>query len=202
MRIILFILFVIPITLMSQSNKLIAYQSIQDLKKSVVLVRLHTDEVIIQTMKNRRQFNMLKEKVEEVTKRNKETYRAFSSGYSFTEVYFFYAKSSDDVRMGSFENILVGSDLLIDTTLHLPEDKGVYIIDVGDIYFDAFGGHFEGMMVMDKNFTPLKKPFPYYVKKRIGLGLRVRSDLDMVLILQENLEELLDTSNQFDRQKE
>jgi len=195
MRFITFLLICFPIHLFSQlSPKAEAYISIQDLKQSVLLVRLHTDEEVLKKMKKMKQYKMLKAKKQEVLDKNKETYMAFSTGYTFTDVYFFYAKSSKDIADSNLKNIFVGADLKIDTSINLPEGISFYIVDVGDIYFVAYGGHFEGIVVMDNNFVPLKKPFPYYVRKRSGFSLLRRTDMDMVLILQKKFEDYLEES--------
>lgn len=193
MRFITVLLICFPISIFSQlSPRAVAYKSIQDLKQSVLLVRLHTDEEVLKKMKKMKQYKMLKAKKQEVLDRNKETYLAFSTGYSFTDVFFFYAKSSSMIADSNLNNVFVNSDLHIDSNIHLPEGKSFYIVDVGDIYFEAYGGHFEGMIVMDRNFIPLKKPFPYYVRKRSGFSLIRRTDMDMVLILQQKFEDYLE----------
>ena len=189
MRFIIFLFLLIPLAAISQYEaKPIAYNHIQNLKSGVLLVRLHTDEVIIAQMKKRQQHKLLKSKLQEIEARNKEIYMAFSSGYTFTQVYFFYGKDSEKVMAKNFSNIFIGEDLKIDTSIVLPANKPVYVVDVGDIYFEAFGGHFDGMIVMDEQIKPLEKPFPYYVRRRSGMPILKRSYLEMVLILQKEFE--------------
>ena len=182
-------IFLFPVAVFSQYDaKPIAYKHIQDLKEGVVLIRLHTDAAIVAQMKKMHQNKLLKSKLQEIETRNKEIYMAFNSGYTFTQVYFFYGTDSKKVLDKDYNNIFIGKDLKIDTLIVLPSNKPIYVIDVGDIYFESFGGHFDGMMVLEKDLTPLKKPFPYYVRRRSGMPILKRSYLDMVLILQNELE--------------
>ena len=176
------------------SNRKVAYEQINTLKNSVLLVRLHTDEAIVAEMKKKGQNKLLKEKLKELKAQNKEAYMAFTTNYTFTSVYFFYARTSDSIRNRELKNIFIGPDLKVDTSISLPSDQSIFIIDVGDIYFEAFAGHFEGMIVMDDQFVPLKKPFPYYVRKRSGFAIVKRSDVSMVQIFQRKFEEFLEES--------
>jgi len=89
----------------------------------------------------------------------------------------------------SCPGLLIGKNLELDTSIAVPNNVPVYVIDVGDIYFEAYGGHFDGMIVMNDQMVPLKKPFPYYVRKRSGIAIVKRSYLDMVLIMQRELEQ-------------
>ena len=172
----------------------VAYNHIRVLKKSAVFVRLHTDDMVLDKLKRMKQYKTLEARKEEIYANNKETYAAFTSAFTFAPVYFFYGRDSDKVRNRDFFNIFLNEELVPDSTIKFSSDSTFFIIDVGDIYFDAFGGHFEGMAVMDSRFEPLKKPFPYYVRKRSGISIITRTDLEMVLILQKELEEFFEES--------
>ena len=190
MRFIIFLVLLIPLSVLSQYEaKPIAYKHIQNLKNGVVLVRMHTDDAIVAQMKKMHENKSLKAKLKEIEDRNKEIYAAFKSGYTFTPVYFFYGRDSKKVMDKNYANIFIGDELKIDSSIVLPANKPVYIVDVGDIYFEAFGGHFDGMIVMDHTISPLTRPFPYYVRRRSGMVILKRTYLEMVLILQTKLED-------------
>lgn len=166
-----------------------AYNHIRNIKKGVVLVRLHTDDAVVEQMRKLRQHKTLKRKLAEIEKKNTDIYKALNTAYTFGEIRFFYARNSQDVREGKFENIFLGSDLNIDTNITIPKNVPVYILDVGDIYFDAMSGHMEGVVVMNNQFEPLEKPFPFYVRKRSGMAIIKRTDLDIAMLLNKNFEE-------------
>ena len=190
MRFILLLILWIPVQLLAQQEaaRKVAYSHIKELHSGVLLVRIHNDDAVVATMKSMHQDKLLKEKLEEVNTRTKEIYMAFTTGYTFTKVYFFYGRDSEKVKNGQLNGIFIGSDLEVDTAIQVPENVSFYIMDVGDIYFEAYGGHFDGMIVMNNSFEALKKPFPYYVRKRSGFALIRRSYLDMVLLIQREFD--------------
>lgn len=177
------------ISVFSQSaEKKLAYTQIKEIKKGIILVRLHTDEVVVNKMKELHQKNLLKAKLQEIKEHNTAIYTAFLSGFTFTEIRFFYSRNTDQIKQGNYDGLLLNERLEEDALITIPLNVPVYIIDVGDIYFEAFGGHFEGMVVMNQDFTPLKKPFPFYVRRRSGIAIIKRSDLDMVAYLQSHFD--------------
>jgi hypothetical protein len=166
-----------------------AYNHIRNIKKGVILVRLHTDDVVIEQMKKLQQHRTLKRKQEEIQKKNREMYGALTAAYDFSEIRFFYARDSKKVAARTYENIFLNSDLELDMNITIPENIPVYILDVGDIYFEAISGHMEGIMVMDNQFEALEKPFPFYVRKRSGISIIKRTDLDVAMLLNKNFKE-------------
>jgi hypothetical protein len=185
--VLLFFVFFLSVNAQSSAEKE-AYSQIVDLKSSVILVRLQTQDIVLDKMKRLRQNKLLRAKLQEINSHHIAVYRAFSSAFSFTEVYFFYGRNSEQIKNREWDGLFVDSSLQCNSSITLPKDTSFYIIDVGDIYFDAFGGHFEGMVVMDENFNPLKKPFPYYVRRRSGMTIIKRTDLEMAAIFQKEFE--------------
>jgi len=202
MRFILFIILWIPVQLVAQQEaaRKVAYTHIKELHSGVLLVRIHNDDAVVAKMKSMHQDKLLKDKLEEIKTRTKEIYMAFTTGYTFTKVYFFYGRNSEKVKNGQLDGIFIGPDLKEDTTIKVPQNVPVYVMDVGDIYFEAFGGHFDGMIVMTNSFEALKKPFPYYVRKRSGFALIRRSYLDMVLLVQREFDKFYNESEHPRRQ--
>ncbi|MGB0805084.1 MAG: hypothetical protein ACPGRC_00250 [Salibacteraceae bacterium] len=181
---------VISILLMGFSlpqNKTEAYSHIQNLKKGVLLVRLHSQDAMIAKMKHFRQDVARVKKIKEIHEKNKETYLAFSSVYDFSDLRFFNGRDSKKVRDGDYSNIFLDDNLEIDTSIKIPQNVPVYVLDVGDIFFPNMSGHQEGVIIMNTIMEPLKKPFPYYVRKRSGMAIIKRTDLDMAVILNNSL---------------
>ena len=113
---------------------------------------------------------------------------ALSHGYNFSEIRFFFGRESAKVKGGQYENVFLDSSLSIDNSITVPLDVPIYILDVGDIYFPHMSGHQEGMILLDAQFNPLEKPFPYYVRKRSGMAIIKRTDLEMGILLNDRLE--------------
>ncbi|MFT6322822.1 MAG: hypothetical protein ACJAWO_000367 [Halieaceae bacterium] len=172
----------------------VAVVHIQKLKKGVLLVRLHTQDALIEKMKYYHRDLERKNKLIEIKENNMATYVAFNSAYKFSELRFFYSRDSKKVRDGDFDHLFLNSDLEVDTSIRIDPKAPIYILDVGDIYFPNMSGHQEGVIVMDKNFEPLKKPFPYYVRKRSGMAIIKRTDLDIAIVLNEKMETFYEKS--------
>lgn len=160
---------------------------IEKLKNGVLLVRLHTDDAVLDKLKELHEDRQWKYKKQEIYDRNLSVYRAFSAAYRFSEIRFFYSNQSKRVKAGDFAGVFLNDRLEFDPEITLPDSVPVFILDVGDIFFEHFGGHMEGVVIMNQEFIPLRKPFPYYVRKRSGLSIIKRSDLDIALILNKKL---------------
>lgn len=187
---ILIIIFVsIHFSFMDVNPEQKAYNHIRNIKKGVILVRLHTDDAVVDQMRKLRQHKTLKRKLAEIEQKNTDIYKALNTAYTFGEIRFFYARNSKDVREGNFKSIFLGPELTVDSSITIPQNVPIYILDVGDIYFDAISGHMEGVVVLNSQFEPLEKPFPFYVRKRSGIAIIKRTDLDIAMLLNKNFEE-------------
>tara|TARA_Y100000782_G_scaffold115112_1_gene154748 strand:+ start:5525 stop:6136 length:612 start_codon:yes stop_codon:yes gene_type:complete len=167
-----------------------ANSHIRNIKNGVVLVRLHTQENKIKHFLKYDNYEAAQAVRREQVEKNKAIFTAFKEVFDFTKLYFFYSHHSAQVKEGDFSTgFLLNDAMEEDPRVFLPEGVPVYIIDVGDVYFDNFGTHMKGMVVMNQQFEPLENPFPYYIRKRSGLKILERSDVDMVAKLNENLHE-------------
>jgi hypothetical protein len=164
-----------------------AKREIIDLREGTLLVRLHTDEAVISKMKQFHKDKERKHKIKEIYERNLAQYKAFSTVYNFSEIVFFFGKDSEKVKGREFENIFLNEELKIDTSIKIDDSKPIFILDVGDVYFEHMSGHQEGVVIMNSKFEQLQKPFPFYVRKRSGMAIIKRTDLDVALILDQNL---------------
>lgn len=161
---------------------------INNLKKGVVLVRLHTQENKIKHYLKYDNRKAAMNVQREQTEKNKKIFLAFKGYFDFTEVYFFYSHHSERVKERDFDaGFFLNDQMEEDPTVQLRDTDNVYVIDVGDVFFDSFGTHMKGMVVMTTDFKPLEKPFPYYVRKRAGLKILERSNAELVEKLNEEL---------------
>ena len=89
--VLLFFVFFLSVNAQSSAEKE-AYSQIVDLKSFVILVGLQTQDIVLDKMKRLRQNKLLRAKLQEINSHHIAVYRAFSSAFSFTEVYFFLRK--------------------------------------------------------------------------------------------------------------
>lgn len=172
----------------NDSNLLTAEQHIQQMKEGIVLVRLHTNENTIRHYVNYGNYDAAREERIEQAERNRQIFLAFNTAFDFTNAMFFYSNQSEAVKARDFEEVyFLDKEMKPDPTLTVPKGKPIYIVDVGDVYFESFQTHMEGIVVMTNDFSPLRKPFPYHVRKRSGLKILERTDLEMVEKLNEEL---------------
>ena len=176
------------------NSDMIAYQQISDLKKGTLLVRLHKNESVINKLKGFHKDKEAKQKTEEVKAQNLAYYKALALGYKFSKIVFFYSEHSEGLKKGSYQNVFLNPSLEIDTSISIDESQPIFILDVGDIYFEHMSGHQEGYVILTNQFEQLEKPFPFYVRKRSGLAIIKRSELDMAILLDEKLTKFYDES--------
>jgi hypothetical protein len=187
------ILFIAPLLILLGFNQISpeerAKRQIKELKEGVLLVRLHTNDAVIAKLKALYEDKARVKKIEELYQQNLSNYKALSTAYNFSEILFFYGRDSDKVRNGELDNIFLNANLEIDTSIHLDRNEPFYILDIGDIYFDHISGHMEGVVVLNRAFEQLEKPFPFFVRKRSGMKIIKRTDLDVAVILNRELTE-------------
>ena len=175
-------------TLKSEEALQEAVRHIQQMHNGAVLIRLHTQEHAIRYYHERGDYDSearIRDKQREI---NTEIALAFRSVFDFSKIYFFYSHHSDKVDQGELDaGYFLNEDLEEDPSIKLDSALPVYVIDLGDVFFDTFGSSMKGLVVMNQSFEPLKRPFPYLVRKRSGLKILERSVLDVVTKLNENL---------------
>ena len=197
----MFFLVVAPTILNAQLDRVfnkeadsIAYSHIQRLKNSVLFVRLRTNHLSIQKLEEQRKFkeaDYLRAKAE---RENKSIIQAFKNTFTFCDVHFFLSESTEDVKWRDFDGIFVDDSLQAIPRSPIDEYAPFYTLDFGQVYFQTFSEHFEGIAVMDEYFQQLERPFPYFVRKLSGIRVVKRTDEEMVLELQKNLDEFYNQS--------
>lgn len=177
-----------PMSTFDSSAVQIARKHIHQLKNGVALVRLHTQENKIKHYLKYGNRRAAMNAQQEQSEKNKRVFEAFNAFFDFTEVYFFYSHHSNQVKNREFDaGYFLNSNMEEDPTVNLSNTNYVYVIDVGDVFFDSFGTHMKGIVLMTTDFKPLEKPFPYYVRRRAGLKILERSDAELVQKLNEDL---------------
>jgi hypothetical protein len=165
----------------------IAYRHIQVMKSNVIFVRLPTNHHSIEALKKQKRMKEAEYLRSKAENENKSVIKAFKSAFTFCEVHFFLAESSEDVKWRDFNGVFVDENLQVIQGAPIPEYDPFYVVDFGKVYFETFEESFEGVGVMDEYFIQLKKPFPFYVRKYSGIRVIERSNEDLVIELDKKL---------------
>jgi len=159
---------------------------IKELKRCTLLVRLQTKENHINYFKNQKDFSAVERIKKHQSKVNEALKLAFSNFFDFTQVAYFYSSDSKKVAEGNFHNVLLNENLERDSTIQFT-DTNYYIVDVSEVFYETYQEHMQGLVILDKYFQQLQKPFPYHVRRRAGMSFIKREDADLVRIFNENL---------------
>lgn len=154
----------------SEANAL-ARHHINELKESVLLVRLKADDASIGFLKATGETKEAAKRQEKIDRENKEIIKSFKNRFNFCPVYFFYSYHTVNLKQGYVKGIFLNDELVESEEIVVDLDKGYYTAELGDVYFSTFGTHLAGVKIMDSNFETLKDPFPYYLRQRKGLKI-------------------------------
>lgn len=180
----------------------IAKKNVQQMKKSILLVRLKTKEHTLAAM--RRAGNTEKaDKVEaKLAEENQKIISAFKTDFDFCPTYFFYSTYSDDVLNGKLENVIFLNDSLQPdssiTVINKPfftaefgiieqdtakyEDGYYYVegkngLEKRTTYSGAASMTFGALIIKNNQFFQLRKPFPYYSRTLRTLPIKRKTTL-------------------------
>lgn len=165
-------------------------KQIKQLQKGTLIVRLKTLEKKIQALKDIGEVEMA-EKIYKVQQdENLKLVQAFRNEFDFCEVRFTFSNNSQNILDGSFDNIFLNDKLEADSSIRIDvadeffiadfgtkskdtvkyyshtsynyvENKG--IIPVDSYYTNSIEFQSTYLVISDKNFIRLNKPFPYFV---------------------------------------
>jgi hypothetical protein len=182
----IFILFVIiPLFSAAQVKKEIAMEHIQTLQEGALLVRLKTSKNKINALKEAGKEKEAERMVRFQELENKAIASAFITAYNFSPVYFFYSSSSENLAKGNLKGHILNSELVPDTSI-LPSGKSFLIAE-----FDVSPSTgVKSLVVRDKDFNYLKKPFPNYIRTFEDFFIFSRSRLKVIEMYNNKLNSL------------
>jgi len=164
-----------------KKKDVVAAWQINELKEGALVVRLKTNQTLIDELKKKGDAQMALEKQKEQHAINKNTVYAFKDFFNFCKVYFIYSNFSDSLLNGARTGFFLDTNLNIDPTITMNEkfyllaerDYG-YNSSIGFVKEDSArkvveaGNPVREMAVVIKNKYghQLKGPFPYFVKEK------------------------------------
>lgn len=177
------------------TEKYKAYRNIQQLSEGVLLVRLKTKEKTIAKyqelgMKDRAKATRVKQEAE-----NAEILTAFDKIYQFSSVYFFYSDESKKLREKDFKSLQLFDMKQNPVDAAFLRKKYFLIAEFGRSYDTEFvvenskerrsaggAGAVDALIVMDKDFVQLERPFPHTTENILKIGKsKMVQELDLQL---------------------
>lgn len=156
----------------------IAKWQINQLKGGALLVRLHTNQKLVESLRKMGKADLATQKEYEMMAINKNILLAFSKYYTFSKVYFFYSQYSDSILNGARKGVFLDSNMVINPDIEMKEsfyliaerdnvynssigfvkeDTARYVKEMGNASIEA------AIVVKNKYGHQLKDPFPVYV---------------------------------------
>lgn len=166
---------------LKEEKVLLAKNQINELKASVILVRLNTKQRGIEALKNAGN-NKLANKIEQQVKQHNLSYMAaFRSEFSFCPVYFFESPDSEFILKKQYEKATIYDAEKKNIPFSALQDQTIFIAEVTEIENTRMGTNtaageagqkelgFEALILKDNQFTQLKSPLPFYQRTFTGV---------------------------------
>jgi hypothetical protein len=155
--IVLLILFSVAMMAQAQSSRESASAIIRQLKNGALFVRLRTSQNLINAYEasGKMEEAIVVKRIQQ--EENKTIAQAFSKEFHFCKVYFFYSNHSDEVKAGNYSKYLMNGELQPDSTF-----SGFYVVGEFD---ESSATNLNAFIIKDKNYVPLKRPFPFLVRR-------------------------------------
>jgi hypothetical protein len=159
-------------------RNIIGAWQINALKEGALVVRLKTNKLVIDGLRNQGNDQRAEQIMHEQFAINKNTMFAYLDHFKFCKVYFIYSNSSDSLLNGARSGIFLDTSLSINPGIvmdekfyliaerdyaynssigFVPEDSAAYILEGGNPVKEM------AIIVKNKYGHQLKSPFPYYV---------------------------------------
>ncbi|MBL4668292.1 MAG: hypothetical protein JKY30_03405 [Flavobacteriales bacterium] len=170
-----------------KQRKINAKEQIIGLKNGILLVRLKTNKKSIEAMREHGRTILANKTEGKLKNRNAYIIYAFKTSFDFCPVYFFYSSDSKHIRNNHLDSVsFLNDSLKIDKSITV-NDTNYYVAEFGHIeptetidyqssvyvpkketrntYTGSSDFSFKAVIVKDKMFKQLNKPFPYYSKE-------------------------------------
>jgi hypothetical protein len=149
--------------------------------------------------------NLGQKAVDEYTKELEQKHlnlmNAFDTIYSFSKVLFFHSSDKENlkdrkfnaVKFYSTKNVLVPSDSINFSNYFIGEVSRIELdsvetVDGNDNQIKIPAYSFSALVLRDKNFVQLQKPFPYFVRTMQGVPILQKKSNKLVQALQNKLQ--------------
>jgi hypothetical protein len=169
-----------------------AKQQITRLKNGVLLVRLKTNENVVNALRKSGKADLADKVVENQKLFNQNIVSAFKENFTFCPVYFFYSNYSKEVKEGRFQQIVfLNESLQPDDKIQFPgksffvadfgtveqdtatyyshsgiEPDGNFSVKKADYYYGGPSFGYDALIIRNDQLIQLRHPFPYFIRTR------------------------------------
>lgn len=156
-----------------------------DLYGTTLLVRLSTNEHLINYYLQKGDIEKANIEREKQSKKNTQIINQFRDKWQLTSVYFFYSNHSSEIQRNNFNNIFKDTK---QTQLNDTEKR-----DLNNNFIIAYFGRtngplkFNALVLTNEKFESLQKPMPRHVRTYDKLGFLKRSEGKAIEILEKKL---------------
>lgn len=162
----------------ARRNNKIAEWQINKLKEGALIVRLKTDAMTVNALKQQGNYKLAEKRELELYAINKTVVISFKDYYTFSKVYFIYSNYSDSLFKGKRTNMFLDTNLQIDKNIIMKEDY--YLIADKDFLYNSSIGfvkedtakfvkesgnpeRHKAFVLKNKYGHQLHNPFPFYI---------------------------------------
>ena len=163
----------------------LAQDTTYDIQNSVLLIRLQSNEHLINYYLNSGDTLSAYQTQKTQTDLNNKIIQDFKNEWSLSPVYFFLAEHSKEILSHNFSNVFLNTNR---DKINQKEQH-----EIKSNFFTAYIGKnpgtlkFNALVLCDQNLTQLKKPNPRYVRTYKRLGFLKRELKKSIRILQKKL---------------
>jgi len=178
-----FLLLITPLIILSQDTH---ENHIKSLKNGALLVRLTTNENLINYYLNNNNIQKANNEIEKQNKKNNNIIESFQKAWSFCPVYFFYSNNYIEIKNNNFQSVFKDING-VKLTKHEKESlRNNFLIS----YFGKNPGtlNFKALVLTNPNLQKLHRSIPRFVRTYEGLWFLKRKKEKSIHILQKKLE--------------
>jgi len=177
----LFFLFIITSCL---SNNLKAQDPILKLKNGALLVRLQTNQNLINYYISIGNLHESQKIIDKQNRKNENIIESFKEKWTICPVYFFYSNYSNEIINNQFDNVFTIDKTPIDKHEQKKIQNNFLIASIGKKDGTV---KFHALILSHQNLRPLKKPCPRYVRTYKGLWIFKRKLTNSIQILEKKI---------------
>ncbi len=178
-----FLLLITPLIILSQETH---DNDIKSLKNGALLVRLTTNENLINYYLNNNNIQKANNEIEKQNQNNNNIIASFQNVWSFCPVYFFYSNNYIDIKNNNFESVFKDINGVKLSESEKENLKDNFLIS----YFGRNPGtlNFNALVLTNRNLHKLHRSIPRFVRTYKGLWFLERKKEKSIQILQKKIE--------------
>ena len=168
----------------SFSLNIYGQNEIYNIKNGALLVRLQTNAHLIDYYSNKKMVKHANREQDKQNKLNEGIINTFKKEWSLCPVYFFYSTFSNEIQNNDFNNVFKDLNQPLSNQEKNKLKNNFLIAYIGDTPGSL---KFNALVLNNKNFKTLPRPFPRYVRTYKGLWFFKRKLNKSIQILEKKI---------------